>query len=233
MGDIVVPVNGYDLNDLETILAEEKHLFEVEGWLRDDIVLLKSISTDLKTMLYTEEIRHATLKEQYLRTGNSIVIDDKGYLVVGNEVIGLKGGFDSDYFCDDLLTVTDKRPITKVFNSSSIKFENKINVNHKYAYATILWEREHKPKIELTSDEVIILKNIDKKYKYIARDRDDGSTLTAYETEPKKSNDRDIYVVGDADGDLVFLYGFNHLFQDITFESGPYLISDLIKENEK
>ena len=227
VGDIVVLVEENYADGFLTVLAKEKHLFEMVGWAHE-VINLRSISTNIKARVYEKYIRHATLKEQYLRTGNSIVIDDIGYLVVGNEVIGLKGGFDSDYFCDDLLTVTDKRPITKVFNSSSGKFENKINVNHKTA--TILWER--KPKIELTSDEVVILKNIDKKYKYIARDKDNNPSLMVYEKEPMKSDIYNEYLTSDNTG-WEYLYVFCHLFQNITFESGAHLIADLIKELEK
>lgn len=228
VGDIVVLVEGNYLNNLETLLAKEKHMFEVESLWDNDKVNLKSISTNIKASAYVEEVRHATLKEQYLRTGNSIVIDDIGYLVTENEIIGLTSGFDINYFCDDLLTVDGRIPITKVFNSLSREFENKIDVNHKYA--TVLWEQ--KPKIELTSDEVVILKNVNEKYKYIARDKRDR-ILAAYEEEPIKNDDNGTYVVGDADGDLVFLYAFEHLFHDITFEIGPHLIADLIKDNEK
>ena len=73
-------------------MAKEKHLFEVEG-VANDIVNLKSISANLETEVHVEYIRHATLKEQYLRDGNSIVFDGVGYLVSGNKVVRFKKWF--------------------------------------------------------------------------------------------------------------------------------------------
>ena len=81
-------------------------------------------------------------------------------------------------------------------------------------------------KIELTSDEVVILKNVDKKYKYIARDRDKYGSLSVYETEPEKNGN----YYNNCNEDWEYLYAFYHIFQNITFESGAHLIDDLIKE---
>lgn len=87
--------------------------------------------------------------------------------------------------------------------------------------------------IKLTSDEVVILKNVDKKYKYIARDKFDDRMLVAFEKEPIKNDANDMYVSGDDGGELRYLDAFHHLFKNITFESGAHLIADLIKDNEK
>ena len=227
VGDIVILAEGHRLDNMETILAKENHLFEVESQWGNDAVDLKSISTGFKTGAYKEDVRYATLKEQYLRDGNSIVFNGKGYLVSGDTIVGLEYGFDTDYFNDDLLAVPNRKPITKVFNSTSGSFENKTNVNHHSA--TVLWER--KPKIELTSDEVIILKNVDGMFKYIARDNLFGS-LSLFEKEPTKSNLVEAYV-SDVASNWQHLSPFNNLFQDITFESGVHLIDDLIRENKK
>lgn len=90
----------------------------------------------------------------------------------------------------------------------------------------------HQPKIELTSDEVVILKNIDKRYKYIARDnRSNNGPLTVFEKDPEKNNHNEYVPRGQ--GGWEYLTPFYHLFQNITFESGAHLIADLIKENEK
>ena|SRR5690554_2516641 len=105
-----------------------------------------------------------------------------------------------------------------------------------YGWSAAMLEKYEEPKIKLTSDEVIILKNINKKFKYIARDtKNNNGPLIVYEAEPKKSDDDDIYVVGDVDVNWNWnnLLAFYHIFQSITFESGAHLIADLIKENEK
>ena len=214
--DIVVFAEEDYLDDLETILAKEKHLFEVEGAWGSDRVQLKSISTNLEIIADVEILRHATLKEQYLRTGNSVVIDGRGYIVTGNTIVGLKGGFYNESFDDNLIpndnltTLIKRKPITKVFSNLSTKFENRIDENN--VYSTVLWER--KPKIELTSDEVVILKNVDKDFKKILRNKEGYLRLTK-------------------DGFIYYNFSFTDLFQNITFESGAHLIADLIKENEK
>lgn len=95
----------------------------------------------------------------------------------------------------------------------------------------LIKELENKPKIKLTGDEVIILKNIDKKYKYIARDDNSYGSLVVYVKEPIKRDT--YYLTSDVRSDFDYLHGFYHLFQDVTFESGSHLIADLIKENEK
>ena len=228
VGDIVVLVDGRYLSTLGMILAEKKHLFEVES-VEYDRVDLKSTSTGLKTTVYEGNLRHATLKEQYLRDGNSIVFDGKGYLVLGDIVVGLENGFHTtNYFNDDLLTIPNRSSITKVFYNPSGKFENKIDENHEFTI--VLWE--NKPRIELTSDEIVILKNIDKKYKYIVRDGGNNGSLFVYETEPMTSAIYNEYFTS-GDTDFEYLSSFNHLFKNITFESGPHLINDLIKGNEK
>ena len=226
VGNIVVLVDVRYLDALEINLAKERHLFEVEG-VANDRVNLKSIIANIETEVYVGHIRHATLKERFLRDGNSVVFDGIGYLVSGNAIIGLESGLTLDYFDDDLLMINDKRFITEVFNNSSRKFENKINVNHKLT--TILWER--KRKIKLTSDEVIILKNVDGRFKYITRDNLFGS-LSLFEKEPTKSSVFEAYV-SDVASNWQHLSPFNNLFRDITFESGVHLIDDLIKWNEK
>lgn len=102
---------------------------------------------------------------------------------------------------------------------------------HQYAQKVkgILWD--DKPKIELSTDEIIILRSVDEKYKYIARDDNSYGSLKVYEKEPIKRDTH--YLTSDLRSDFDYLHGFYHLFKDITFESGVHLIADLIKENEK
>ncbi len=66
VGDIVVFEEKWCFTFLAKVLAREKHLFEVEG-LEDDVIHLKSMSTNVKMYVDEESIRHATLKEQYLK----------------------------------------------------------------------------------------------------------------------------------------------------------------------
>ena len=91
---------------------------------------------------------------------------------------------------------------------------------------TINWlKSEHKEKITLSETERIILENIDKNYKWIARD--ENNYLYVYENKPTreesrwKNNGIDLY-------EDIFV--FNHLFQFITWnDSEPYNIAELLK----
>lgn len=82
--------------------------------------------------------------------------------------------------------------------------------------------------IKLTEDEKVILKNIDKRYRWIARD-EDGS-LYVYIDKPVKVNTCwGLYPHTYASQ----LNLFNHLFQFIKREDEePYLIEDLLKEDD-
>lgn len=72
---------------------------------------------------------------------------------------------------------------------------------------------EHKEKITLSDAERVILENIDKEYKWIARDVD--GDLIVY----SENHDRERYIAP-----------FNHLFQFIKWEDEqPYNIEELLK----
>ena len=87
--------------------------------------------------------------------------------------------------------------------------------------------------IKLTEDEKVILRNIDKRYRWIARD--ENGELMVYSTRPLK--DRHITkkwrVILTDEYELMHI--FNHLFQFIKWEDEkPYLIEDLLEgETEK
>lgn len=73
---------------------------------------------------------------------------------------------------------------------------------------------------KFTNDEKAIARNIDKNYKWIARDRD--GNLCAYEERPKKEGDNWF-----SDG-YEYIYYFNHLFSAIQWEDEePTRISDI------
>ena len=79
--------------------------------------------------------------------------------------------------------------------------------------------------IKLTEDEKVILRNMDKNFKWIARDGD--GSLFVYCDKPSKfpymwNNKRNT--------DWAFLNVFAHLFQSIKWEDEePYFIEDLLK----
>lgn len=77
----------------------------------------------------------------------------------------------------------------------------------------------------LTEDEKAILRNISKKYRYVARDED--GTLFVFTEKPFKLD----YYWKSGNEDEYSVYLFNHLFRFIKWEDEePYLIEDLLKE---
>lgn len=88
-------------------------------------------------------------------------------------------------------------------------------------------EEEYTEPINLTDDEIVILKNIDKKYNWIVRN--DYGYLWAHISKPVK------YYRGWLDEKLgalpVGLCAYNHLFTFIKWEDEPYNIDELLKQN--
>ena len=85
--------------------------------------------------------------------------------------------------------------------------------------------REHKEKPKLTEDEKVILRNIDKEFKWIARDND--GSLFAHKDKPLKTDD-----YGWDSIDCMSLGLFNHLFNFVKFDDKePSLIAYLLKED--
>lgn len=81
--------------------------------------------------------------------------------------------------------------------------------------------------IKLTEDEKVILRNIDKRYRWIARDGD--GNLFIYREKPIQIITK--WVSSEALGFPSELTAFSHLFQFIKWEDKePYLIEDLLKE---
>lgn len=95
--------------------------------------------------------------------------------------------------------------------------------------AKLAWlKAEHKEKITLSEAERIILENIDKEYKWIARDKS-WENLYVYTEKPEKDGH---FIWGPTESAQDLLC-FNHLFQFITWnDSEPYNIEELLKENK-
>ena len=127
--------------------------------------------------------------------------------------------------------------LNKMQNMSDEELANAINCNLGICHEELkgeclavrcvkcyeLWlKAEHKEKITLSEAERIILENIDKEYKWIARDKDG----TIYICKEKPFKDEDIWQNGD--GNITEC--FNHLFQFITWEDKQaYNIAELLK----
>ena len=98
-----------------------------------------------------------------------------------------------------------------------------MKVYKDYTCKKLLWERKEKPKP--TYDEKIILRNLPKEYKWIARDK--NGCLYVYASKPEK-------VITIWEGSGLPMIPFDHLFQFIKWEDDePYLIEELLEGEEK
>lgn len=97
------------------------------------------------------------------------------------------------------------------------------HINKKHILEVLL--RKRKKKQKLTEDEKVILRNIDKTFKWIARDGD--GSLFAYEDKPLKTDDSAWDSIN-----CMSLGLFNHLFNFVKFDDKePSLIAYLLKED--
>lgn len=86
---------------------------------------------------------------------------------------------------------------------------------------------ERKEKITLSEAERIILENIDKEYKWIARDEDDE--IRVFNKKPEEDVDCRIWICGTGEKNAR-LSAINHLFQFITWEDEQaYNIEELLE----
>lgn len=102
----------------------------------------------------------------------------------------------------------------------------KCNYNYEKIFKWL--EEEYKEPIKLTDDEKVILKVIDKKYKWIVRSH--SNTLFVCENKPTKRYPNWLSNVGEANE----LDVFNHLFQFIKSEDEEsYNIEELLKDENR
>ena len=81
-------------------------------------------------------------------------------------------------------------------------------------------------KKEFTDDELCILRNIDKEYKWIARDEEDGGICIFIEKPLRKNHIWDL----ERSSHYMFFSCYNHLFNSIQWEDEePVYIDDYVK----
>ena len=152
------------------------------------------------------------MKKSDLKYGNVVELrnGDK-YLLYDGEFISLTGDgyIHLDNYHQDFTDI-----------DGEVEFDI-MKVYKDYTCKELLWERKEKP----TEDEKIILKNIPKKYKYIARDRD--GLIFLYNKKPSKCDYSWI-------GYNSIAFPYYHLFQFIKWEDEePYSIEELLEGEEK
>ncbi len=177
------------------------------------------------------------MKKSDLVSGKHIVETNnkRRYLVAGNYLPNIDGSgwFELSDFNDDLQHSSYVRETVKSFNINKV-YEIVIPmglcdlIEKMDTACKLVWER----KPELSEAERIIIENVDKKYKWIARDgyiEKEGTQqeLGLFENKPKKKND---YWQFGAD---YARFTFSNLFKMIKWEDEePTLIADLLGVDE-
>ena len=151
----------------------------------------------------------------------------KNDLISGKHVVELEDGhkylFLEDRFVNSRLWYDTDAKICKIFGIQEVFSLSDMLVFGKGL--VLIWER----KPELSEVERVILKQVDKEYKYIARDK--NGCLFLYSKEISKFTDEWCF---DGDKGTVGIHnGFNlfkHLFKMVKWEDEePTLISDLLE----
>ena len=113
---------------------------------------------------------------------------------------------------------------TDLTNKCGFETLDIVKVYQDYTCKKLLWERKEKSKIKLTDDEKVILRNVPKEYKWIARDL--SGMVYIFIERPEKGQ-AIWYGCGQP------MIPFYHLFQFIQWEDEePYSIEDLLGEEK-
>jgi len=162
------------------------------------------------------------MKKQELENGMVVETRDKQrFLVIGDNLEGEDGYLKLQDYKDYMQFGNNHQPgYINLDNFDIMKVYPNIFAITDYKVAQQpLWERRETPR--LTNDEVTILRNIDKKYKWIARDI--FGKLCIYEDEPHQTS------YGWA-----FLKPFDHLFDKIaSSDKKPINIKWLLMQNKE
>lgn len=155
------------------------------------------------------------MKKSDLKCGNVVELRNGDCYVLANAynesiLISLKGKYHvilKNYSIDlTLIWGIEKFDIMKVYKD--------------YTLTELLWERKEKP--QLTEDEKVILRNLPKEYKWVARDK--NGQIFLYTNRPVKAREH-----WDCEFQAYY-FSFGHLFQFIKWEDEePYSIEDLLK----
>ena len=156
------------------------------------------------------------MKKSDLKYGNVVELrNGYKYFTNGNKLLNLKANLsiNLDYYNENLLHISNGGllDVMKVYKD--------------YTCKELLWERkEEKPKPKLTEDEKVILSNLPKECKYIARDKSDW--LLLYKNKPLRFS-------ASWSGCMYTALPLKHLFQFIKWEDEePYSIEELLGEEK-
>ena len=141
----------------------------------------------------------------------------------------LKSG-DLIVYRDGAFEVIDEEKLSFIkerYDEELRQLNRRLDIMRVYRYP--VWKRED---LTITSDEKVLLKNIAKNFKYIARNSD--STLFVYGDEPEKEVRTLNMWLRRPDSYIANLAVYSHLFPMVKWEDEePWLIEDLLKLPEK
>ena len=146
------------------------------------------------------DLKHGNVVE--LRNGNKYLFDDDDFInLIGDGYLPL------DNYHEDFTDI-----------DGEVEFDI-MKVYKDYTLTELLWERKETPK--LTEDEKVILRNVPKEYKWIARD---SSGMVYIFIEKPEKRQAILYGFGQP------MIPFYHLFQFIKWEDEElYSIEELLK----
>ena len=152
------------------------------------------------------------MKKSDLEYGNVVELRNGGFYVLASVygesiliTLKRKYHFNLKNYSEDLIQIC------------GVEMFDIMKVYKDYTCKELLWERKD---LKLTEDEKVILRNLPKEYKWIARDK--NGCLYAYASKPKKG-----IIMWESDGSMI---PFDHLFQFIKWEDEePYSIEELLK----
>jgi len=168
------------------------------------------------------------MKKQELEKGMVVETRDKlRFLVIGDNLEGKDGYLELQGYKDDMKFGNNHEPgYINLDNFDIMKVYPNIFVITDYnVMQQPLWERKEPP--HLTNDEIAILRNIDKEYKWIARDKDGG--LYIYNSVPEKRGNYK-WSLDTLHVKILRSFSlFSHMFNFIQWlDDEPYNIDDLL-----
>lgn len=172
-------------------------------WYEIDADDITSYGYGRQFELIEEEEEMKKFTKSSLKSGDLIVYRDGAFEVIDEE----KLSFIKERYDEELRQLNRRLDIMRV-----------------YRYP--VWKRED---LTITSAEKVLLENIDKIFKYIARDH--GSTLFLFEKKPIKEKWMWVRTTDSYTSSFTI---YSHLFPMVKWEDEePWLIEDLLKLPEK
>lgn len=172
------------------------------------------------------EKENKQMTKQDLKSGMTVKLRNGNVYLVVNEGLSRENGFEPLVcYCDDLMHIGDKsydivevHVFNTTFYGNTATLEVFLDLNNPMM--KLLWKRQELPK--LSSAERVVLENLDKKYKWIARDKDD--VFYAYFSKPTKETN--VWL----NGNNFTILPFPNLFKFVKWEDEqPYSIEELLK----